>query len=366
MRARSPRWLAAVRRPHSVAVQVDVLYNRVVLLAGLAVADGSVTLDRGAAQLSRCDVVFVEPTRIRGAAGPLSPFGYEVAIKRGIRYSDGTTELMPLGVFPIQTSDSDGVTLGTRISAVDRSQLVIDARLEDDYQIAAGTNYADAIRDLIRAGVDGLTYSFASTIYTTPLLTFPAQSDRWELARQMATAIGFEVFFDGEGRCVLRPELAFTAGSTPVWDLTDGDDGVMLSVQLSQDRGPAFNRVVVTGQNSSLGFIPRAVWTDSSPVSPTQYNALRFGRKPRFYSSPFVSTDAQAQSAADALGARLQGVAASVNFAAVPDPAVEAGDVILVERGALGLRELHVIDTLQIGLSAAGQMAGTSRVIGRN
>lgn len=364
MRTHSTRWSTAIRQAHTVAVVVDVLYGRATILSGLAVLTGSVTIDRTASQLARCALTFAEPAHVGSVTGPLSPFGYEVAIRRGIRYLDGTTETMALGVFPIQTSNVDGVTLGTAIAGVDRSQLVADARLEGDYQIAAGTNYAAAITALIQAGVDGLTYSFTSTTFTTPLLTFPAQSDRWDSARQMATAIGCDLYFDGDGVCVLRPTTILAGAPTPAWTLREGVDGVMVSLQRNQDRGPAYNRVIAFGSNASLGIVPRGVWTDIAPSSPTQYNPSRFGRKPQFYASPFLSTNLQAEAAAASIGANIKGVAASVNFGAVPDPALEPGDVILVERESLGLHELHVLDTLQIGLTADGSMTGTSRLIG--
>jgi hypothetical protein len=359
MKTRSARWDAAVVLSHQIAVKGDVLYNRQVVYENLDIASGNVTLDRTAAQLGRCALSLAEPLLIpTRTGGLLSPYGYEIAVKRGIVFGDGLVELMPLGVFPIQTAQVDGVTLLSTISATDRTQLVVDARFEDDYQIAAGTNYATAIQAVINAGVSGLTYSFSSTPYTTPLLTFAAQSDRWDAARSMATSIGCELFFDGLGSLVLRPEPLFT--QAPVWSINEGAGGVLISATLKLDRGPAYNRVVAVGANASTGSVPKATSTDGVPSSPSYYFGP-FGKKPRFFASAFLASTAQCQSAADSILAAQLGVARSLNFGAVPNPALEPGDPVNVTRTALGLAEVHIIDSLQFDLAAGGAMTGSSR-----
>jgi hypothetical protein len=350
---------AAMAGSHQIAVDCYVLYNRLPVTAGLNITAGSVTLDRTAAQRGRCTVTLAEPLLIpTPTGGTLTPYGYEIAVRRGVVHADGTREFGPLGVFPIQTSALDGVTLVTEIAGTDRSQLVVDARLEDDYTIAAGTNYGTAIRDLIAAGVPGLDYVFISTTYTTPALVFAAQADRWDAARQMAKSIGCEIYFDGTGRCVLRAEPTF--GAAPLWTISDGEGGVMLAAALSLDRAPAYNRVVATGENTGNGTVPRGVWTDDNPGSPTYYFGP-FGRKPRFYASTFITTPEQAVSAATALGNAQQGVARSLVFQSVPNSSMRPGDLILVRRPAMGVNELHLLDAMTIGLTAADVQSGTSR-----
>jgi hypothetical protein len=358
MKARTARWDTAIVTSHQIAVRADVLLSRSIVKSGLAVVSGKVTLDRTAAQYARCDVTFAEPLILPTAGGLLTPYGCELALQRGITYPDGTVEMMPLGVFPIQTATPEAVTLTTQIAAVDRSQLVADARLEDDYTIASGTNYASAILALISDGVPGLVYSFASTTYTTPSLTFPVQADRWAAAQGMATSIGCELFFDGFGQCVLRSEPAFS--NVPVWTVADGSGGLMVRAAMLLDRRPAYNRVIATGQNSASAAVYRGVWSDTNTASPTFYDGP-FGHKPRFYSSPFIASTAQATAAANAIGAAQQGVAKSLDFSFVPNPALEPSDAIRVKRTALGLDEIHLIDSLTIDLSAAGAMSGQSR-----
>lgn len=358
MKARSVRWDAAVVQPHQLAIEVNVLYNQVQIAGPLNVVSGTVTLDRTASQYGRFDGRLAEPTRIATSINILSPYGYELAVSRGIRYVDGVVELMPLGVFPIQVSNIDGVTLSTDITARDRSQLVKDARLEDDYQIVAGVNYATAIHDFIDAGVPGLVYSFEAVSYNTPLLTFAAQSDRWDQAQEMAKSCGCELFFNGIGTLVLRHEPTFTA--LPVWTIAEGAGGVMIGASLLLDRGPSYNRVIATGTNASLGYIPRGVWTDTLAASPSNYIG-GFGRKPRFYASEFITNDTQALDAATSIGLAQQGVARSLDLQAVPNPALEPGDIVTVRRSAMGVNEAHLLDSVTIGLAVDQSMTAAAR-----
>lgn len=356
MRSASTAFAAAVAGSHQIAVRVDVIADGTVIAEDIPIVSGRVTFDRRAERLARLDVTVADPVRIpEDADDVLTPFGYELAVWRGVELPDGP-ELLPLGVFPIQRSDVDGVTLLSEISTVDRSQLVADARFEDDYQIAAGTNYAAAIEALIADGVSGLTYLFPSIGHVTPLLTFAAQEDRWVAAQSMARSCGMEILFDGLGRCVMRPEPAFTG--TPVATIAEGVN--MTGVGLSLDRQGAYNRVIAIGRNASTGDQFSGVATDDNPASPTYYFG-RFRKRSRFYFSEFLASAAQAASAASAILTANLGVARAVDFAAIPDPRLECSDVVVMRNTVLDIDELHIIETLSIGLGPEDTMTGTTR-----
>ncbi len=348
MQPTSTRWKSAVRESHTVVVECDVLYNGIVVVANVAIVGGSVALDRTAAVRGRCTAQFAEPLRIPNTSlDVFQPAGYEIAIRRGIRYGDGTTELMPdLGL--------------TSVSASDRSQTVIDARLEVDYAVAAGTNYGAAIQALILDGVPSTTFAYPTITATTPQLVFPAQGDRWKFAQSMATSIGYELFYDGLGQNSMRSEPAL-ATAVPTLTIAEGDGGVLMSAVVDRNRQYAYNRVVVTSQNASNTAIYRGVATDDDPASPTYYFGP-FGRKPRFFVSEFITSDAQALAAAHAILAANIGVTRGLNMSAVPNPALEPSDVVAVTRSRLGMsNEVHIIDSMTIDLSAAGGMTLVSR-----
>jgi hypothetical protein len=359
MRQRSALFDRMMRRSHTLATSVDVLYNRVPVLRGVNVLGGSVKYDRTAAVMGSCSVTFAEPTRLpTGPTSPLTPYGYELAVRRGVTFGDGTTELIGLGVFPIQTSEVDDTLAGT-VSGQDRAKLVQDAKLEDDYAIAAGTNYGTAIQALLEHVVPGLVYQFSATTFTTPALVFEVGSDAWAKAQDMAKAIGMWLYFDGDGACRLRPEPTLT-GAVPVWTFDEGPTGVLLSAAVKLDRGPAYNRVIVTGENSSTGAVFTGTATDTT--SAIAYTS-GFGRKPKFIRSELVASNEQAEAMATADLAGTRGISRSVPITAVPHPALEPGDPVLIRRAELGLNEVHLIDGMTIGLSAGDALSAETRSV---
>jgi hypothetical protein len=329
----------------------------------LNVVTGSVTLDRTASAMGQATLQFAEPTRLPTAlsGGVLSPFGYEIAVRSGIVYADGTSELLPMGVYPIQRSQFNGVTLNAALTTTDRTQAVRDARFTDDYFVAGGTNYATAINTLLHDRVSWLPSLAAPTItFTAPAagLVFQCGTDPWDALTDMAKSCGCLLYFDGLGVPTLKAEPSFA--SSPVWTIAEGDDGVLVDATLTLDRAQAYNAVVATAENSSAGTLYRAIATDDDPASPTYYLGP-FGKKPRFYASPLLTSTAQCQSAANALLNSASGVARSLDFVAAPNRALEPLDAVLVKRASLGLDEVHLIDALTIDLSV-GSMRGRSRV----
>ena len=69
---------------------------------------------------------------------------------------------------------------------------------------------------------------------------------------------------------------------------------------------------------------------DLDPLSPT-YLFGAYGGVARFYSSPHIRTQAQADRVADAQLADHLGATRTINFNTVPNPALDAGDCVTVD-----------------------------------
>jgi len=87
---------------------------------------------------------------------------------------------------------------------------------------------------------------------------------------------------------------------------------------------------------------------------------------PTFYSSPFITTKAQAFAAASSLLTRSLGAPYVVEFGSVPNPALEVLDPIRViypdkARSKGDSTELHIIERLTVPLSAEQTQTGTTR-----
>src|SRR6266498_5691424 len=156
----SARFALAVEASHQVAVKVEILTDGIpVLDISNLVLDGTVTFERAIVRTS-ASLTIADPTNNLdpGAYGDvvdlLTPLaGHELHIQRGIQYPDvADPELVPLGVLVI--TSVTGAWPHLNVECRDRMWLVTDkrGRLRTATQIAAGTNYADAITTLLGGG----------------------------------------------------------------------------------------------------------------------------------------------------------------------------------------------------------------------
>jgi Domain of unknown function (DUF5047) len=359
------RFLATITGPHEVVVKATLLHNGDEIELP-TVVDGSVTLDANAATRGRCDLSIADDGTLgwvpTDSTSPLAPYGQEIRIERGVRYVDGEEELYPLGVFRIEDSgvNDTGSEFAIAISGLDRSARVIDAKFEEPYQIAAGTNYATAILSTIQAVWPDVPHNLATTSRTTPVLIAEEGSDRWDFCQRMAAAIGMELFFDGNGVLTMQPVAQFVTGE-PVWEIAEGENGVLVYASRQWTRQGSFNRAIVTGENIGRTDTPaRGIATDDNPNSPTYYLGP-FGRVPDFFHSEFITTNEQAADVAAARLARQLGTTQQISFGSVVNPRLQPSQVVRIVRARADIDEDHVIDNLTIPLSAEGEMSGSTR-----
>ncbi len=272
-------------------------------------------------------------------------------------------EYCPLGVFTLNDVVVDDSPNGLEIelSGADLSRRVSRNRWDKTYVIAAGTNYSQAIQLLINDRLQGLTFNFASTSRLTPRLFFGEQSenDPWDDAQKMAQSIGMELFFDARGVCTLRPEPDPEIDDS-VWTFEDRSRPTMTSLTRRVTDENTYNKVVVTGEGTSLEVPVRGVAIDDDPASPT-YFLGPYGTVTLRITNSLVLTTEQAQDAADAALRRVKGATEAVELDAVPMPALEPGDVVTVTRERAKVEGRFIIDSLRIPLGAEETMRAVGR-----
>lgn len=369
MRPHTDRFTAEILRPHSLALLVELLYDDVVVGDPLqTITGGTVTLDTKAQARGRAELTLVDDGTLglvpNTPTDRLAPYGREAWVRRGVRYEDGSSELISLGKFRINDTDIDSVAggLSIAISGLDRSARISDAKFEEPYQIAQGTNGAEAILTLLRAVYPTVQTRFAATDLTTPRLTADENSDRWKMAQDIATAIGMRLYFDGDGVAVLTPEMIGDAVAT-IAEVPAGssEPGALLSAGRGWTRQGAFNAVVATGENTGEAAAARGVARDLDPLSPTYFYGP-FGQITLPYQSQFIRTDEQAADAAQTILNRELGTTQTVRFGSLVLPHLEPGDAVQITRLVAGIDELNVLDSLTIPLTADGVMTGATRV----
>ncbi len=120
-----------------------------------------------------------------------------------------------------------------------------------------------------------------------------------------------------------------------------------------------YNGVIVTGESSANDTPPRGEAWDLNPASPT-YLYGPFGAVPEFYSSPLITTQAQAETVAAAMLAGTLGKTEQLSWEQVVHPGLAPLDVVAVQF-ADGSSSSYVIDSLTVPLTVADIMSATAR-----
>ncbi len=362
MRPVSQEFSDLLSTSHKLAVEVKVVETDEVL-DGLV--DGQVTLDATSSIRGAVDLTFVDdgtldltPTQ---PSDRLAPYGNELQVSRGVEFPDGTTEMVSLGIFRIETVEVNDSGTGTeiRISGLDRSVRVSDAKFDLPGQVNANTAAATAILEIVKGGYDEADDErFEGIEFPLPRVAYEEGADRWEFATQLANRCGGELYFDGDGKLVLAavPDLS----ADPVDTIAEGENGVLLSIARRWTREEAFNRVIVTGESMNQDPAYRGDVYDDDDTSPTYYFGP-FGKVLRFERSDVVGSAAQAEAAARGILSKQLGTFSEIQFGSIVQPHLEPGDVVRVTRDSLGIDENHIIDALTIPLTASGEMSGKTR-----
>lgn len=362
MRPVTQAFTDALGTSHQIAVEVKVVQTDETL-DGLV--DGNVTLDGTSAVRGAVDLTFIDdgsldliPTK---PTDTLAPYGNELQVSRGITYADGTKELVSLGVFRIESVEVQDTGTGTqiRVAGLDRATIVSDAKFDLPGEVTPGTDAASAILSIVQGGYELATDDrFEDIQFPLPRVAYAEGDDRWDFAQQLASRSGAELYFDGDGELVLVQVPDITG--TPVAEIAEGTNGVLLAISRRWTREDSFNRVIVTGESMNQDPAFRGDVYDNDDTSPTYYFGP-FGKVLRFERSDLVGSVAQAEAAALGILNKQLGTFSELEFGAIVQPHLEPGDIVLVERDQLGIAENHIIDSLTIPLTAQGDMSANTR-----
>lgn len=362
MRPVSDALLAAIRGSHQMHVRATVVtsYTEGTSPSGtqIPVEDGSVTIDSTAQVWGTLDLTTDGSgwSTLPGAS-ILQPYGNEIYVERGVGVG-GSVEWTGLGFYRIQQAEQDQAPDGPLvISGCDRMQAIVDAMTVTPVSFAPSATVADVFAVLV-AGVYPLaTVNFdwdasADQIGTAMVVT--TDTDRYQTLSDLATSRGKVMYFDYAGRLQVKSK---PDPGIPVWHVDAGPRGVQVSAGRTLVRDGIYNAAVVTSDGASASAPPLAVAYDADPSSPTYYLGT-FGQVPQFWSSPAVTTAAQAAAAAVLVLSRSLALPLQCAFSAIPNPGLEVLDVISVDY-LTGSDPPFTVDTIIFPLGTANPLSGT-------
>lgn len=355
----SPEFLAALRTPQNLARRATA-YPPGGAAVDFEFVSGTVTDDRYAAIRRRLDLTVIDPAMLPSSStSPINVYGTEIQVWRGLAFANQQQELCSKGIFRIEDIDTTipGGAIG--ITGWDRSIQVQDERFLKPRKLAGMTAIA-----LIELLITEVYPSAAFDVRTSDATTIPkhvVDRDRLGEVQRVAQVIGCEVFPDATGRWVIQ-DVPDPAAAAFVWTVDAGPDGVMVGASPKTSRTGAPNTVVASGDGTGGNQAPvYGIAQDNDPLSPTWVGGS-YGVVPRFFSSPHLRTQAQADRVAAAQLADHVGVSRTVDLDQVPNPALEAGDAIQIIYPD-GSKEQHLIDSMTTPLTASGGQSLSTRAV---
>lgn len=331
----------------------------------IPILDGEVTFDGTADVRGSLDLT-TSADWPDSPAGLLAPYGNEIFVRAGLEYGDRSVEWVSLGYFRIgTTSQDDPYTGGISITAQDRMAGIIEAKLTAPVQFNIGDTMQDVFEQLITDVYPDAVLDFdfdASAVVFTR--SYVAEEDRYAFLRDLATSQAKDFYVDYQGRFAVadRPDP-----DEPVYTVNVGENGVLVSLSRELSREGVYNGVIATGEGADEVEPVSAVAVDNNPASPTywygQNTAGRtFGKVPRSYSSPFITTTEQAQSAAVKILRGSLGLPFSLELGIVPNPALEPFDPVrAVADPGHPDGEIHVLQAVTIPLTNSNPMRATTK-----
>lgn len=340
--------------------------GRVLTPTPIPIVDGSIKIDYTAAarrSLSNCR--FADPGGLLplGPSSTLTPFGPEAQVFAGMIYSDGTTDFVPVGVFPIVKAEQDSPGYIV-ISGDDRSTRYSEILT---YTLNLGAhNYGLDVENLLQT-VNYPLYSVNVgdlVVYVGPPMTFTTGDVPWTEATNLAAAGGCQLFCDPTG-VVTASSVTTSVSNDPVWTFTAGTNATFEAPQRyyaqTDGQDKAANHAIVLGSSIDGSSPIRADAFDLDPTSPTFWNPSGYGDRPILLSQgTYINTAAAAYAAAQALLFSSRGAIEVVTFSAAPMPCFEAYDVITVTSPESGAAGNYLISSVDLPLNP-GKMTITTQ-----
>lgn len=231
--------------------------------------------------------------------------------------------------------------------------MIADDKFTEPWR-ASGTAVAAITALILRSIPDA---EIVSTVVDAAIgpRTWDIEGDPWAAITEIAAALGAEVYCDADGVFTIAalPDLL---EATPVWTVAAGEGGAYVSANRGMSLDGVYNGVLARGENPETGVAPVSdLVVDDDPGSPTYWDGP-LGHRPLFYTSATLTTTGQCTAAATLKLRAAKAPNASADISALPNPALEPGDVLRVTYPD-GTKELHQVASFTVPLEVGGDFS---------
>lgn len=283
---------------------------------------------------------------------PLACFGQVLHVSLTIgSLISGAWWTVPLGRFLITSVEPGPSTV--RVTGKSLLQRLEEDRLTEPMAPDPAGSLASEMRRLVGSRM-GLIIDPALGDRPCPSMTWG--ESRIDAVYEIAKAWPAVVREGGDGILYLSPPTPDPT-SRPQLRLSDGDEGTVVGVAASVSRDKIYNRVVARGQESSDEGSPSFQAVADQLTGPMRVDGP-YGVVPRFFSSPLITSVAQAKSTAEAMLADAVRKKVKVPVQHAPDPRIHLDAHVEVETrpvdGATGRTMWGVVAAYEVPLTYRG------------
>jgi hypothetical protein len=245
-----------------------------------------------------------------------------------------------LGVFSLAEVATTHTEAGVEYQASLRDYAwQLNRKMGEHITVADGTNAGSMIESLIIGALPEIQFVADTTIYTLPTMAIEEDENRLDVIEQIAQSVGFEIWFDREGRCNIRSADAVVGNS--LWTYGEGGFAAQNITRRFVDNGEIINGVVVDGEDLEDGLVVEGEFWDLDTSSPTYYdpltNAGTVGPRPDTLRNELIDTTQRANYAAFSHLIKVGTGPEYVDFECAPNPAMKLRDLIDLCDTAMGI-----------------------------
>lgn len=322
---------------------------------------GSATLDRSREVRRTASIELANPT---GSLSPRTigdPFfpGERFRVERGLRVG-GAPIYLSVATLIVATfaAPMDG-----RLSVTGEDPMTLLRQpFGEVVTIEAGTTAEDAFRLLVEPVLgDGSGWSLDGAGRTVGATrSWAEDDDRLGAVVSLMGDLGLETFADRLGNPVLRPIPDPTAAATVRTFTRAAGVAAMLDLTRSGSARP-FNKAVAIGEGPDRPTY-RGVAEVTDPASPVHRDAIGLRVAP-YHRSAQIADQATATAVALARLIELALYQDAVGGSAIPDPRLDAGDVVAFIEEVSGTFDRYRLDTVTMPIGPGAMAMAATRVV---
>lgn len=348
-----------LRHSHQRVTRVSVLDELFNPLPGLIFTgtdgyalDGAISQDTARSIRRTINLTIANPTGIWTPNGEGSAFYWDrlINVERGVVVG-GIEFYAPLGVFLIDSPAVDSRSGTLTLSGSDRMDRATRSEFTAPETFATGEAVGDVIRTILEdAGIGATRWNVnddGSELGADRY--FEIGESRMSAALSLATAFALEVFADARGFMVIQP-IRDPETLPTSWTFRRGTDATHLGVSKRWSRDRFYNHVLVTGENADQEPV-RGEASVTDPANPLRTDGP-MGDRLFKYTSGMITTDVQAQAAAQALLWAHALIEEELSIDHIVNPMLEVGDAILVDDLDSRTNDRYAVGALTMPLAA--------------